>query len=192
MNDYLSKPFKAEELRDILEKWLVLPEEVDLEEEVPDLPEIDLPGAVSEPISIPAIPPMKSSLKPEPEPGQKPEQKPSIDQAVLNSLKMLQEEGGPDILHEFINLYLDDAPGLIKKIQEAVAQCDCAALRLNAHTLKSSSGLLDATVLSDICKALEYRGTVEDTDNISELAHKMGDEYKQVEVQLSSQLERAS
>lgn len=176
MNDYLSKPFKAEALRDILEKWLVLPGELCA------LPQIDPAAGASEATGIPDIPPQKTSPDPE--------QKPAIDEAVLNNLKMLQEEGAPDILHEFINIFLDDAPSLIKKIQDAVAQCDCAAIKLNAHSLKSSSGLLGATALSEICKALEYKGTDEETDNIAELAQKVVDEYRQVETELSRQLER--
>lgn len=74
-----------------------------------------------------------------------------LDEAVLANIHALQRLGKPDILHKFVDHYLDTAPQLLQQVREAIDQSDVAVLRIAAHTLKSSSTNLSARTLAAHC-----------------------------------------
>jgi HPt (histidine-containing phosphotransfer) domain-containing protein len=55
-------------------------------------------------------------------------------------------------------LFLDDLPGRLAAIQDAVANQDAAALRATAHALKGSAGNLSAVGLFEAARVLERIG----------------------------------
>ena len=57
---------------------------------------------------------------------------------------------------KIITLYLEDAPRLIAQLERAVVGNDPIALRVAAHTLKSSSANVGATTLSEAARDLEH------------------------------------
>ncbi|MBA3945548.1 MAG: PAS domain-containing protein [Herpetosiphonaceae bacterium] len=82
----------------------------------------------------------------------------TLDHAMLNELRGLQEEGMPDLLSELVDLFMDEAPRLITAIRAAITMGDAGALRVAAHTLKGCSSNLGALVLAGECKKLEDLG----------------------------------
>ncbi|MBA3944005.1 MAG: amino acid permease [Herpetosiphonaceae bacterium] len=111
---------------------------------------------------LPVHAPLPRSLPTDPAPPALP---PSLNVAVLNELRGLQEEGFPDLLSEVIDLFTTDAPGYIIAIREAIVAGDAPALRQAAHTLKGSSAALGATILAAGCLELEtcgHNATLED------------------------------
>ncbi|WP_175944466.1 response regulator [Burkholderia pyrrocinia] len=78
-----------------------------------------------------------------------------IDRKALDALRALQRPGRPDILTRIIDQFTLDAPRLIRDMHAAVEAGDADALRLAAHTLKSSSANVGAHMLSARCKAIE-------------------------------------
>jgi CheY-like chemotaxis protein len=83
---------------------------------------------------------------------------PTIDWAVLDGLRALQEEGEPDFVRETIDLYLADASVLIEALRQAVAQGNAAELRHTAHTLKGNSNSLGAKQMAAVSLELEKIG----------------------------------
>ncbi|HWQ95507.1 MAG TPA: response regulator [Gammaproteobacteria bacterium] len=83
---------------------------------------------------------------------------PAMDDKALDKIRALQMEGEPDLLSEIIASYLGDAPVQLEAIHRAVATGDAEGLRRSAHSMKSSSANLGATVLSSLCKELEEMG----------------------------------
>ena len=67
-------------------------------------------------------------------------------------------EGAEEVLAQVIDAYLEDAPKLLQAIADAIAQKDAHTLHRSAHTLKSSSTMLGATHLGNLCKELEAIG----------------------------------
>ncbi len=87
-----------------------------------------------------------------------------IDRAALR--RLLEVIGGAaDDLDELLADYLDEAPSMAAQIGAAASAGDVNALRIAAHTLKSSARDFGALGLSELCAALELEcrtGTVSD------------------------------
>ncbi|QIL19788.1 ATP-binding protein [Thermomonas sp. HDW16] len=85
-------------------------------------------------------------------PAQQPGQPQVLNENVLNDLREVL--GGE--VDKIIALYLEDAPRLIAQLERAAVSGDPIALRVAAHTLKSSSANVGATTLSDAARDLEH------------------------------------
>ena len=93
------------------------------------------------------------------------EARPTLDESVLQDLRSLQEPGGPDILAELIQLYLDDFPDRIEGIRTALETRDSVLLRKEAHRLKGSSQQMGVSRLASICVELENLGRNDRVDS---------------------------
>ncbi|KVV44449.1 hybrid sensor histidine kinase/response regulator [Burkholderia territorii] len=78
-----------------------------------------------------------------------------IDRKALDALRALQRPGRPDVLTRIIDQFALDAPRLIRDMRAAVEAGDADALKLAAHTLKSSSANVGAHRLSARCREIE-------------------------------------
>ncbi len=165
MDDCLVKPVRKDDLRRVLSRWL---------------PDSDGP------------------------PGEEPETSPlskkqvaefsglsAIDTARLNNfLQMI--DGDINVLIHLIKAFLRDVPKKLDSLREAFEKGDPAAMRLEAHGMKSSSAVIGAGIFSGLCgklEALVSSGTVEGTE---ELLLLIETEYKRVEEDLNSILRNRS
>ncbi len=80
---------------------------------------------------------------------------PPVDTAVLENFRQLQEEGQPDVVVEFIDLFLGDLPARRKAIRLALSDGDAERVRATAHALKSSAAYIGAAELARLCKEVE-------------------------------------
>jgi HPt (histidine-containing phosphotransfer) domain-containing protein len=80
---------------------------------------------------------------------------PPVDPAVLDSFRELQETGAPDVVIEFIDLFLEDLPDRRAAIRQACAAGEAETLRGSAHALKGSAAYIGAHSLAGLCKAAE-------------------------------------
>lgn len=78
-----------------------------------------------------------------------------LERAALEAIRALQSDAAPDLLARVVRLYFESAPDLIARLRSGLAAGDCDAVRVAAHTLKSSSANLGATALAELCKQLE-------------------------------------
>lgn len=81
--------------------------------------------------------------------------KPIIDESILDSYRALQEDGQPDVVTEFIDVFLEDLPGRLDRLRRAVTTGVLQEIRSAAHALKGSSGSVGAATLSGLCSMLE-------------------------------------
>ena len=77
---------------------------------------------------------------------------PVLDDSVLDELR----EVLGDEVDKIVQVYLEDAPRLIAQLERAAVGNDPIALRVAAHTLKSSSANVGARTLSDAARDLEH------------------------------------
>jgi len=69
---------------------------------------------------------------------------------------MLARVGGDrELLAEMIGLYLEDGPMLVEAMRQGLADSDCAAVRMAAHTLAGTAGNFDATKVTALAQQLE-------------------------------------
>ncbi len=139
MDDFISKPFKQEALRDCVE---------------------NLTGCVSEEPS-----PKERTVSP-PSTGEK--QSPVLDKSVLQSFAQLQEEGTPSIVSELVGIYLDELDARLSTLKDAAERSDSEAIRKAAHLLKGSSSSIGAVGISEACDSLEVSATEGDLSRLNE------------------------
>ena len=167
MDDYLSKPFKQEQLRTLLEQWL---------------PQETVMSGAAEP------------KQDEPETTVKTSQallgseKSPIDAEVLDRIRALQRKGSSNILEKAIHHYVSYTPKLLAALSEASAQGDASALQKAAHSLKSSSANLGAVKLVALCKEIEMKAHANTIEKAQSQVAKMHAEYERVRVALEAKL----
>ncbi len=141
MDDYLGKPFARSELVAILRRWLSVPLA-----SATDTADVSQPGEIP-PVALPlldAIPgaDAKSVV---------------LDGTVLEQIRVMERNGAPQLLSRLIQIYLRDAIQLIEEARQAIGTGNAEALRVAAHTLKSSSANLGALRVRDACRELELQ-----------------------------------
>jgi PAS domain S-box-containing protein len=177
MDDFVSKPFKEEVLRETLLRWLpagsagagasratpssevaASPPLVSPEPEPPStapLPAAEEPslqpataGAAAEPSAVTAGAPGVAEAREEAD----------FDPTALTALRRFQKPGRPDLVARLIESYLDDTPKQLQLMGTAVNEHDPETLYRAAHKLKSGSAEMGARRLSGLCKILESVG----------------------------------
>ncbi len=156
MDDFLSKPFKQDQLLEVLQRWL---------------------GSRSQPVV--ETDPVEAALLASDSPGSD-----LLDETVLANIRALQRPGKPDILQKIVDHYLASAPQLLRQVREAIEQGDAAALRMAAHTLKSSSANLGARTLAAYCQELETMAEENALESAAQLLSEIESGYAPVAVEL--------
>jgi CheY-like chemotaxis protein len=153
MNDYVSKPIQVEALIEALENSRPGWQDGSLAEKQS--------VTANEPASIPAS---NSEV---------------LDQEALDML--LEVVGGEwELLEELIDSFLEEAPPLLSKMSDALDNNDSTAIRLTAHTLKSSGNDFGATKFAQLCQQLEDLGQSGRMDGSPVLVEQIMSEYERV------------
>ncbi len=137
MDDYLSKPVAREQLDACLQRWL--PRQALVPGPSTGAPSADAESAASA-AQARALPILESGV---------------IDE--------LYEVAGADTIR-ILQLFLEDAPGIIEGLEAAASNRDSMQLRDLAHTLKSSSANVGAQALANAARRIELAartGTIE-------------------------------
>jgi PAS domain S-box-containing protein len=160
MNDYISKPIRMEALVQALKKYQDL-HFLDSEHQ-------ESIAIVSQDESISDSEVEKQSL-----------QTPAIDAQIFQDLKDTICDDA-EILAQFIDCYLEDAPQRLLSIQKAVNKQDAAELRSFAHSLKSLSVTIGAMPLAELCHELEMMAKTDFILSAYTVVTKLETEYQRV------------
>ena len=80
----------------------------------------------------------------------------TIDSGALATL--LETIGGDkEFVDELIVTFLEDAPGMLDDMDQAVSDEDADKLRLVSHSLKTNSAQFGATALFELCRDIEMQ-----------------------------------
>ena len=132
MDGYVSKPIRARELEEAIiraaRKW----SRETGTESATSLPRLNLPGMEKKPASL-AI--------------------------TWDSSQTLERLGGDEkLLHEVIEIFLENTPGRLLALQHAMSEHNAEALERAAHSLKGELGYLGISALSQKARELEEMG----------------------------------
>ncbi|MFL6570203.1 MAG: response regulator [Burkholderiales bacterium] len=161
MDDYLSKPFSMQTLQDMLERWM---------------PQAGASQAASAAQAQAAAPGQAKG------PG-------ILDRQVLDQLGTLRTNGRPELLARTIDLYLVESPKLVQKLKQAASANDVPEIARSAHSLKSCSANVGATLLSRYCADIEASARRSDAKEARSLFAKIESEHGRVQSALSAEVE---
>ncbi len=164
MDDYISKPVRIDALVQALTHRAKSPELIRQQDTIIDL----------ENQQINSLNDSKSAT--------------AIDAQVLQNFRAMVGQNVDRVLAEMVDCYLDDAPKLLIAIASSIAENDALTLQRAAHTLKSSSITLGATILAQICQELEIISRTGNTEAGIAKLPQLEAEYKRVDTAL--QIER--
>jgi signal transduction histidine kinase/CheY-like chemotaxis protein len=162
MNDYISKPIQIEELIKVIEMHRMRARPAEAAQSPPESPWL---GEQPEDDSVDGRVP--------------------IDAEALRQTRQLLGEDAPQQLAHMIDRFLADTADLLDVMESAAACGDTDAVQRNAHKLKSSSALVAATVLSDLCDKLERAIRTNTPVDLCEQVQRIATEFMRVKSALS-------
>jgi signal transduction histidine kinase/DNA-binding response OmpR family regulator/HPt (histidine-containing phosphotransfer) domain-containing protein len=168
MDDYITKPFTAEQMRSALGTWLGRSARGAGNGKRDHLTLV---------APAPAEAPPSTPITGEP-----------IDDRVLDMLAGLQRDSRPGIVGRVITLFLHSAPALVKDMEEGAASGDTALLHRASHTLKSASANVGAVVLSAHCKELEVLSRTGSVPDAAARVAAIVEDYQRAEAALTARL----
>ncbi len=102
-------------------------------------------------------------------------------------LQQLREEIGQAFV-KMVSFFLEDAPGQLEAIAQAIAAADAAALAELAHSLKGAGRNLGAVQFAALAKQLEALGRQGSVQGAEALAQALFGEYEQVKSALAKEI----
>ncbi len=163
MDDYLSKPVRPEQLDRVLERW------------IPQAPE-------------PRPQPREGS--PQATKGASSVADGSLDQSVLADLRLIQREGGGDIVERLVEAFLSETPTHLDALRGAAERGEAEPFRRTAHALNGICRGVGASGMASICLDLERLGDSEDLTQAPQLLAHLEKEFGHVRVLLDAELSR--
>jgi CheY-like chemotaxis protein/HPt (histidine-containing phosphotransfer) domain-containing protein len=109
---------------------------------------------------------------------------PVLDAKILRSFCNAVGKTNSAMVANLIDCYLEEAPKLLQSMSTGVVRKEAIALRIAAHTLKSSSAAIGATNLANICKDLEAMSRAGRIEGASEIVLHLEAEYEKVKAAL--------
>jgi CheY-like chemotaxis protein len=162
MDDHLCKPFRMDDLSHIIEKWstdISILHSAACSEELDTNPVSSGNGAGN-----------------------------CLDRRSLDNIRSLGPDG-PRILSEIINIYLNDSPILLDRLNESFNASDAQGVAKAAHSLKSTSAGLGAAGLAAICKQVEDMARGNSIDGVNALISMIGSRYEEVKRALKREVQ---
>ncbi len=113
-------------------------------------------------------------------------------QAILELKDMIGEEDFVAVFTELVETYLEDSPNLIQALIIGAKNQNIEEVKINAHSLKSSSATLGAMTFSQICKQIESYCIKGKLVEARALIPQLEDNYQQTQVLLNREIEKLS
>ncbi len=176
MDDYLSKPFKAEMLQSIINRWSLSVKDREFQQEI---------DTRNQGLDI-----LHECLKNDDSPDNT-QSSTVIDPNAIQTIKDLQMEGEPSILPHVINTYIESSETKISELKHKVSNVTVKDLQSFAHNLKSSSANMGAMRLSEISKELEMSCRKNAVENAKPCIEEIESEFIKVKSALEMEISRS-
>jgi signal transduction histidine kinase/DNA-binding response OmpR family regulator/HPt (histidine-containing phosphotransfer) domain-containing protein len=201
MDDYLSKPVTREHLESTLRRWLDTPRTrrtavvqpsapptTDMVIDAAEMPELTAPAeafqsspifgmpsgapaAATKPAAVPSANISPASTQPN---------GPALDSEIIEDLWSAMGEQ----FKELVDVFLEDAPGHLTKLEAAAVVGDIAGMAGPAHALKSSSANLGAMQVSAAAKHIEHGARDRTLSNAVDAVSVLSREFQRAEAEL--------
>ncbi|MYN27287.1 response regulator [Duganella levis] len=135
-------------------------------------------------ISLPRVPAPSAAL------AEPPSDDEPINQQALDNIRALSPANGDALLERVLQAFLNDTPGHLHTLRQAIAADDAEQLRKTAHSLKSSAANVGANALAQRSKELEQLGRNETTAGAAVLLADMERSFQAARQALGAMLEK--
>ncbi|MCB1984959.1 MAG: response regulator [Burkholderiales bacterium] len=152
MNDFISKPYTLEQLKQIIFRWLS-----DENGKLNNFEKMDIVQTHPK-TNDPSV----------------------INIKQLEQIRELDVSHGNELLHKILRTFLENSKNLMHQLGHAILDGDAEELRRTAHTLKSSSANVGAENLSAMAKELESYGRTGEFERATKLQDSFFQHYHQV------------
>lgn len=181
MDDYLSKPFTLDQLRETMGRWLN-------EKSGAGTADNQAQGVQEKRTGIKSSTPASNS----PDNGGQSNDGQSrnatiIDKRMLNAIRALQRPNAPSIVEKVIVTYFASSVKLMEELAEKIEMRNIEGVRKAAHSLKSSSANVGASQLAEFCKNMEYMARNNSLDGAEQLLANIDAEHKRAVAALESE-----
>lgn len=168
MHGWIAKPLAAENLRRVLERWIMHADRV------------CAAAAVNRAAAgkVRTVADVEARAK-----------APPIERATLESIRALATPDRPDVLQEVVEVYLKSAEQLLRSLAEAATGKDVLAMVKAANALKSGSSNVGAVTLAELCRELARLDA--GAENMRPIYQQVVEEFQRVRTALESELRRA-
>ena len=160
MDDYLPKPFKLKQLRQMLIKWTKVTNRVSK-------------AATIEEISQKSPDEKETRFEP------------VVESSVIEELMMLEKASGKKFLSSSLQKFFNKSPKYIQAMEQAIEKEDFDSLGFNAHTFKGTAGFMGAMKLSSLCTQMEQLAKKRESDGLENILGEIKEEYERVRDYLS-------
>ncbi len=164
MDDYLAKPFKLSQLKQMLRKW------------------VSKNGKQGKPMA-------QDQMARQGTQSHGSSEDLVIDQSVIEELINLEKSSGRQIFTKTLEKFFKNSPKYIKAMELALESKDYDSLGFNAHTFKGTTGFMGAMRLSKLCFQMETKAKNRERQGLKELLDQIKEEYSKVEHYLSQLVE---
>jgi HPt (histidine-containing phosphotransfer) domain-containing protein len=169
MDDYLSKPVRLEDIRNIIERWA----ETAARSEVRPVTETANGQTQQAPAPVPT-----------PQPS---------DEAPVDMERILDfTEGSIESLKELVNLYLDQTAGQMEQLEAAVQSGNATEVRRIAHSCAGASATCGMRRLVPLLRELEKQGVEGKLTTATELCANAGKEFETIRIFLADYIAKHS
>jgi two-component system sensor histidine kinase/response regulator len=110
-----------------------------------------------------------------------------LDRATLDNVREL---GGPEMISELAEMFVEDTCKALQALEAASADGDADSVMRISHTLKGSSSNMGAMRMAEICAELERTGASEDLTHARELLERLEAEFECVRPALTAEVRR--
>jgi two-component system sensor histidine kinase/response regulator len=143
MDDHLAKPYSRNQLTATMARWLPA-----------ELVEMASNTRVTEPGKLASEPTADATI--------------ALNQRALDNIRSLDPDGEAGVLREVIGIYIDEAPGHLASLRQALSRHDATELARVAHAMKSASHNVGASQLGEACRQLEHASRAGDLQAAAE------------------------
>ena len=101
--------------------------------------------------------------------------------SVFDTTALLERLDGDETLCEqVISLFLEDLPGRMDVLEDAIGQSDRAQIRSQAHAIKGVAGTVGATAIQEMAQQIEESAELDTLDQVEVLVKIVRKEYKRL------------
>lgn len=104
----------------------------------------------------------------------------TLDPSALNKYREFMGDEADAFIVDIVETFLDNAPKLFAQMEASTASADSQGFVRAAHTLKSNSATVGATLLASLAADLESRGKTETLTDLAEQVRLAREEFSLV------------